>query len=94
MSESQLIGDAVETVITDEALHLAHEAAEPTTDEVTTPGISKAAHDAFLRTKKATIAQNEKARRIVAELRERRENTPPAGGCSPLCGQTMISEFG
>lgn len=89
----QLIDGVIETVITDEALHLAHEATEPLIDDVVTPALSKSVRAAFLRAKKASATQNAMAGRMVAEMRERMENTPIDEGGSTLCGQTSIFDY-
>ena len=94
MGEPQLIDGVIETVITDEALHLAQEAAEPVIDEVTHPAIAnKSIMAAYLRAKKVTTAQNVKSCRIVTEQRERREHTLIDEDVSTLCGQTNIFQF-
>ena len=93
MNEPQLIDGVVETVITDEALHRVHKAAEPLIDEVVTPAISKSAQAAFLRAKKASAAQNDKACRIVAEMRDKRENTFIDEVGSTQCGQKSIFDY-
>lgn len=69
------IDGIIETIITDEALHLAHEAAEPSIDEIVTPAISKSVRTAYLRAKKASVAQDARSCRIVTEMRSRRECT-------------------
>ena len=89
----QFIDCVIETIITDDALHLAHEAAEPPIDDVVTPGLSKSVQEAFKLAKKASITQNARSCRIVTEMRERRENTLIDEVGSTLCGQTSIFEF-
>lgn len=93
MSEPQLVDGVIETVITDEALHLAHEAAEPVIDEVVTPAISKSAQAAFLRAKKASVAQNARSCRIVTEMREKRKCTTIDEDGSVLDGQKSIFDY-
>ena len=93
MSEQHLVDGVIETVITDEALHLAHEAAEPLIDEVVTPAISKSAQAAYLRAKKATIVQNARSCRIVTEMRERRKRTKIDEDVSALDGQKSIFDY-
>lgn len=93
MNEPQLIDGVVETVITDEALHRVHKAAEPLIDDVVTPALSKSVRAAFLRAKKASATQNAMAGRMVAEMRSKREHTTIDEDCSALCGQTSIFQF-
>lgn len=93
MSEPQLIDGVIETVITDEALHLAHKAAEPVIDEVVSTGLSKSVQEAFKLAKKASTAQNARSCRMVSEMRRQREHAPIDEDCSTLCGQTNIFQF-
>lgn len=94
MNEPHLIDGVVETVITDAALRLAHEAAEPAIDEAVTPAISKSAQAAFLRAKKASVAQNARSCRIVSEMRDKRECTTINGGGLTSFKQKSIFDYG
>ncbi len=87
------VGGVIETVITDDALHLAHEAAEPVINEVVNPVLSKSVQAAFKRAKKVSIAQNATSCRIVTEQRERRGHTTIDEVGSTLCGQTTIFDY-
>jgi len=81
-----------ETVITDECLRKAHEAAHPIIDECAHPaGYSKAIMAAFRKAKKASIPQDERSRRIVQELRN--TQTLIDEDCSALDGQTTLFDF-
>ena len=93
VSMKKLIDGVIETVITDESLHLAHEAAEPAIDEVVSAVLSKSVQAAFKRAKKASIARNATDRRTVAEMRERKEHTTIDDVGSTLCGQTSIFDY-
>ena len=93
VSMKKLIDGVIETVITDESLHLAHEATEPVIDEFVTPALSKSIQAAYLRAKKASAAQNARSCRIVTEQRERRGHTAIDEVGSTLCGQTSILDY-
>lgn len=94
MKESQHIDGVIETVITDEALHLTHKAEEPEEMPVHPAVMKKSIMTAYNRAKKASVEQNDRARRIVTEMRDKREINTIDDVDSAMCGQTTIFEFG
>lgn len=91
MSEPQLVAGVVETLITDEALHTAHEAAEPVIDEDVTPAILKSVRTAYLLAKEASVAQDETSRRIVQA--QRNKQTSLDEECYVVDKQTTLFDF-
>lgn len=94
MNESQLIDGVMETVITDEMLHLAHEVEESEEMPVHPAVMKKSIMTAYNRAKKASVEQNNRARRIVMEMCDKREVRIIDDVDSAMCGQTSIFEFG
>jgi len=94
MTNDRSFNDGVlETVITEKALRLAHEAAEPIIDEAV-HGLSNSVKDLYKRAKKAGVVQDRESCRIASELREKREHNTIEERCSTSCVQTTIFDYG